>query len=288
MSNEFKTSNAPLIGAFVNAILAAVKIAGGLMGNSGALVADGVESSTDVVSSLVVWGGLRVSVKPADEDHPYGHGKAEPLAAVAASFALLAAAVWIAFESIKHILTPHSTPRWYTLIILGGVVCIKALLSRFVSNAGQEVESTALKSDALHHLSDAITSLAAFTGISIALIGGRGYESADDWAALIACFIISYNGARLLKAAVNEVMDVAVSPEYEEKIRTVASHVDGVIDIEKCRIRKSGLHHLIDIHVEVDGNMSVSQGHEIAHRVKDALLESEHRVVDVLVHIEPH
>lgn len=287
MNANTNVSNAPLIGAGVNALLAAAKIAGGLLGNSGALVADGVESSTDVVSSLVVWGGLRVSVKPPDEDHPYGHGKAEPLAAVAASFALLAAAIWIAVESVRQILTPHLSPRWYTLIILAGVVGIKGLLSRFVSHAGREVESTALKSDALHHLSDALTSLAAFIGISIALIGGRGYESADDWAALVACVIISYNGVRLFRAAINEVLDVAPSPEYAKKIRLIARSVEGVVDVEKCRIRKSGLHHLIDIHIEVDGDMTVRQGHEIGHRVKDALLASEHRVIDVLVHIEP-
>ena len=288
MSNETKASNAPLAGAFINALLAAVKITGGYLGSSGALVADGVESCTDVVSSLVVWSGLRVSVKPADEDHPYGHGKAEPVAAVASAFALLIAAIWIAVESIKQILTPHETPRWYTLVILAGVVVIKYFLSQFVSNAGKEVESTALKSDAVHHMSDALTSLAAFIGISIALIGGAGYESADDWAALVACLIISYNGLRILKTAVDELMDVAPSPDYEEKIRTVARNIEGVFDIEKCRIRKSGLQHLIDIHVEVDGNLSVRKGHEIAHRVKDALLASEHRISDVLVHIEPH
>ncbi len=288
MSSEAKASNAPLAGAFINAALAAIKIVGGYVGHSGALVADGVESCTDVVSSLVVWGGLRVSVIPADENHPYGHGKAEPLAAAVSSVALLVAAVLIAFESIKQIMTPHITPRWYTLLILAGVVVVKYFLSRFVSSAGQEAESSALKSDALHHLSDALTSLAAFIGISIALIGGAGYESADDWAALAACLIISYNGLQMLKSAVDEVMDVAPSTEYEKKIRAVASNVEGVIDIEKCRIRKSGLQHLIDIHVEVNGDLSVREGHEIAHRVKDTLLASEHRIADVLVHIEPH
>ncbi len=176
-SNETKASNAPLAGAFINALLAAVKIIGGYLGSSGALVADGVESCTDVVSSLVVWSGLRVSVRPADDDHPYGYGKAEPLAAIASAVALLIAAVFIAVESVKQILTPHESPRWYTLIILAGVVVVKYFLSRFVSNAGQEADSTALKSDAIHHLSDAVTSAAAFIGISIALIGGTGYEA---------------------------------------------------------------------------------------------------------------
>ncbi len=287
MSNEPKAMNAPLIGAFINAILAAVKIVAGVAGNSGALVADGIESTTDVISSLIVWGGLRISLKPADADHPYGHGKAEPLAAAAAALALLAAAVVIAVESVKQILTPHFTPRWFTLLVLAGVVVVKLLLSRFVTNVGAAIESTALKTDALHHYSDALTSLAAFIGISIALIGGQGYENADDWAALFACLVISYNGFSLLKDAVNELLDVAPSKEYEDKIRRTAQAVEGVFDIEKCRIRKSGLQRLIDIHVEVDGNIPVWKGHEIAHRVKDALLASEYGVADVLVHIEP-
>jgi cation diffusion facilitator family transporter len=288
VSIEQKITNAPLVGVFINATLAAIKIVGGIVGNSGALIADGIESAADVVSSLVVWGGLRISLKPADEDHPYGHGKAEPLAAAAAAVALVAAAGVITIESVKQILTPHETPRWYTLVILAGVIVVKLLLSRFVSNAGEAVESTALKTDALHHLSDAVTSGAAFIGISIGLIGGAGYESADDWAALVACVVIVYNAVNLFRSAVDELLDAAPSKEYEEKIRAVAIKVDGVFDIEKCRIRKSGLHRLIDIHVEVDGNLPVWKGHEIAHRVKDALLASEHGVADVLVHIEPH
>ena len=281
-------TRAPLVGAGINAALAVVKITGGVIGHSGALVADGIESCSDVVSSLIVWGGLRISLKPADADHPYGHGKAEPLAAVAAALALVAAAVLIAVESVKQILTPHETPAWYTLLILAGVVVVKYLLARFVSSAGAMFDSTALKTDALHHLSDALTSAAAFIGIGIALVGGTGWEAADDWAALFACLIISYNGINLFKDGVNEIMDAAPSKEYEEKIRGVAGAVAGVLGIEKCLIRKSGLRRLIDIHVEVNGDLSVREGHEIAHRVKDALLASEHGVADVLVHIEPH
>lgn len=288
MSDTNKASNAPLVGVFINAGLAAIKITGGVLGSSGALVADGIESCADIVSSLVVWGGMRISLKPADEDHPYGHGKAEPLAALAAALGLIVAAVFIAVESVKQILTPHESPAWYTLVILVGVVAVKLLLSKFVSHAGESVESTALKADAMHHLSDAITSGSAFIGISIALVGGAGYEAADDWAALAACLIITYNGVNLLRDGINELLDVAPSKEYEDKIRTIARQVDGVFDIEKCRIRKSGLHRLIDIHVEVDSNLSVREGHEIAHQVKDALLASEHGVADVLVHIEPH
>jgi cation diffusion facilitator family transporter len=288
VGNEHTAANAPLVGVFINAILAAIKITGGIIGSSGALIADGIESCADIVSSLVVWGGMRISLKPADEDHPYGHGKAEPLAALFAAGGLIVAAVLIAVESIKQIITPHESPAWYTLLILVGVVVVKLLLSKFVSHHGESVESTALKTDAMHHLSDAITSGAAFIGISIALIGGAGYESADDWAALAACLLITYNGVNLMRDGINELLDVAPPTEYEEKIRTVARLVDGVIDVEKCRIRKSGLHRLIDIHVEVDGTIPVWRGHEIAHQVKDALIASEHGVADVLVHIEPH
>lgn len=287
MNNSHKAANAPLVGVFINAALAAIKITGGVIGSSGALIADGIESCADIVSSLVVWGGMQISLKPADEDHPYGHGKAEPLAALFAAAGLIVAAVLIAVESIKQIITPHESPAWYTLIILVGVVVVKLLLSKFVSHHGESVESTALKTDAMHHLSDAITSGAAFIGISIALVGGAGY-AADDWAALAACLLITYNGVNLLRDGINELLDVAPPAEYEEKIRTVARRVDGVIDVEKCRIRKSALHRLIDIHVEVDGTIPVWRGHEIAHQVKDALIASEHGVADVLVHIEPH
>jgi cation diffusion facilitator family transporter len=287
--NQFaRATKAPLIGGFVNALLAAIKISGGILGHSYALVADGIESAADVVSSLVVWGGLRYSIKPADENHPYGHGKAESLAAVGASLALLFAALMIAVESIKLIITPHTAPRPFTLAILAGVIVAKSLLSRFVSSVGERVESTALKSDALHHFSDALTSTAAFIGISIALIGGHGYEAADDWAALVACIVIFYNGIRLLKEAINDVMDASVSAAYEDEIRAVSKSVPGVVDIEKCRIRKSGLQTFIEIHVVVDGDIPVRVGHEIGHRVKDALLASKYRVADVSVHIEPH
>lgn len=271
----------------INAFLAGVKIAAGVLGNSYVLIADGIESTADIFSSVVVWGGLRVAVIPADENHPFGHGKAESVASVFVSLLLLGAALLIAVQSVHEILTPHRSPAWFTLPVLFAVIVIKETLFRLAFRAGNSLESTALKSDAWHHRSDALTSAAAFVGISIALIGGPGYESADDWAALIACGIIAWNGLRLLRAALDEVMDAAVSPEVVAGVRKLAAGVDGVIDIEKCRIRKSGLHLALDIHVVVDGEMSVRRGHDIAHQVKDRLLQSRHRINDVTVHIEP-
>lgn len=271
----------------INSFLAAIKIAAGIIGNSYVLIADGIESTADIFSSVVVWGGLRVAVIPADENHPYGHGKAESLASITVSMLLLGAALLIAVQSVREIMTPHQAPHWFTLPVLLLVIVIKETMFRFAFQAGSSIESTALKSDAWHHRSDALTSAAAFVGITIALIGGPGYESADDWAALLACGVIAWNGFRLLRAAMDEIMDATVAPDRVAAVRQLAAGVDGVMDIEKCRVRKIGLHLALDIHVVVDGDLSVRRGHEIAHRVKDQLLASQHRINDVTVHIEP-
>ena len=272
----------------INAGLAAVKIATGILGNSYVLVADGIESTADIFSSIVVWGGLRVAILPADENHPYGHGKAEPVASVIVSLLLLGAAMLIAVQSVREILTPHRAPGWFTLPVLLVVILIKETLFRFAFRTANSLESTALKSDAWHHRSDALTSAAAFVGIAIALIGGPGYENADDWAALLACAVIAWNGLRLLRAALDEVMDAAVSPDIVAAVRRLAGEVEGVITVEKCRIRKVGLHLALDIHVVVDGELTVRRGHDISHQVKDRLLASQHRINDVTVHIEPN
>lgn len=272
----------------VNVILALIKITTGIVGNSYALIADGIESTMDIVSSLIVWGGLRISIKPPDKSHPYGHGKAESMAGVVVAISLLIASVIIAVQSIREIKTPHHAPAWYTLVVLVGIIITKEFLFQKMTKIGEVLESSALKSDAWHHRSDAITSLAAFVGISIALVGGSGYEVADDWAALLACGVIMYNGARLLLPALNEVMDGAAPDEIEDQIRKIASNVEGVIEIEKCRIRKSGLGLLMDIHVVVQGEISVQEGHQIGHEVKNHLLESELQVTDVTVHVEPN
>jgi cation diffusion facilitator family transporter len=271
----------------VNCLLAATKIVAGVVGTSYALIADGVESSTDVFSSIVVWRGLRISAQPADEKHPFGHGKAESIAGLFVAIALLCAVVLIAVQSIREIVTPHYAPAPFTLIVLLGVVMIKGVMFRAVRQAGRTLNSLALRGDAWHHWSDALTSSAAFIGIAIALIGGPGYESADDWAALAACLIIAFNGFRLLHPVLDEMMDASVPEPVEKEIRKVAGGVDGVRLIEKCRIRKSGLGLLMDIHVMVDGGLTVQRGHEIAHQVTDRLLASELPIHDVVVHVEP-
>jgi len=276
-----------LVGLSSNVVLAVIKIITGILGNSYALLADGIESTLDIFSSVVVLGGMKISSLPADENHPYGHGKAESLAAMTVSLVLLMAGVGIAVKSVLEIVQPHHTPAFITLIVLVVVIIVKETLFRFLFSVGKSVDSLSLKTEAWHHRSDALTSVAAFIGISIAIIGGRNYESADDWAALVASGIIIYNGINMLRHAVKEIMDYAPNPETEESIRSIAGRVPGVAAIEKCRVRKSGLNLFVDIHVEVNGDMQVHKAHLIGHNVKDALITSSLGIVDVLVHIEP-
>ena len=252
------------------------------------MIADGIESTTDIFSSLIVMSGLHISMKPPDEDHPYGHGKAESLAGLIVALFLFGAATLIAIQSIQEILAPHhQSPAWYTLVVLVGVIIVKEWLFRRMQQVGDEIESSALKNDAWHHRSDAITSLATFIGINIALIGGTKYATADDWAALLACVIIYFNGFRLLRNALNEVMDAAAPEDIEWQIRGVACSVEGVVEIEKCRVRKSGLGYITDLHVVVEGKISVQQGHLIGHAVKDRLIADPIPVLDAIIHIEP-
>jgi len=276
-----------LASIIANTLLAVVKIASGVMGHAYVLIADGIESAVDIFSSTIIWGGLKIGAKPPDENHPFGHGKAESLAALVVSVALLSAAAGIAIQSVHEILSPQHMPAKFTLVVLIIVVAVKEVLFRFLSGVGNTLNSLSLKVDAWHHRSDALTSLAAFVGISIALVAGDAYASADDWAALLACGIIAYNGVRLFRLAIAEIMDAAAPPETERQIRSLATAVEGAQRIEKCRIRKSGLGFHVEIHVEVDGEVSVHRGHEIAHEVKDALVKSALGVSDAIVHIEP-
>ena len=282
-----RSLRATFAGLAVNTVLAVIKLVAGVVGHSHALVADAVESLADVFSSLVVWRGLVVAATPADEDHPYGHGKAEPIAAATVSAMLLLAAGWIAVTAIAEIRQPHLGPAPFTLLVLVLVITVKELLFRFVLKESVEIESFAVATDAWHHRSDAITSAAAFIGISIAVLGGKGYEAADDIAAIGAAGLIGWNGWRLLRQALNELMDRSPSQEMIDHVREIAHSNPGVDRIEKCLVRKMGYHYFVDLHVEVDPEMSVRQSHAIAHQVKDRIREQIPSVHDVLVHIEP-
>ncbi len=274
-------------GFAINVVLAVGKLLAGWIGHSGALIADGIESSLDVAGSAAMWMGLRFAARPPDDTHPYGHGKAEPFAAIIVAVVVLTAATGLAIESVREINTPRVPPAPWTLAVLVAVIAIKETLFRTVMRVGERVQSHAIKSDAVHHRSDAITSIAAFIGISIALIGGPGYESADDWAALLACVWIAYNGVRMLVPAFLDLMDTAPPPELSEEIQAVAKATDGVLEVEKCLVRKMGLQYYVDLHVHVDPQITVQAGHIIAHAVKDAVRDANPTVADVLVHVEP-
>jgi len=276
-----------LFGLFANVFLAAAKILAGVIGHAYVLIADGIESALDAGGSIVIWGGLTFAARPPDRTHPYGHGKAEPIAAIIVAAGVLVAAIGLAIQSVREIFLPHHAPAPWTLVVLVLAVAIKETLYRYVIRFGREIESTAVKTDAWHHRMDAMTSIAAFIGISVALIGGEKWQTADDWAALVACALIATNGVRLAWPALHEIMDTAPGGKIVRSIENIASSVPGVVDVEKCYARKMGLDYYVDLHVGVDGKISVHEGHEIAHRVKAAIQQGDSRVADVLVHIEP-
>ncbi len=287
LSNLQSGARVALLGMVINVVLAAAKIAGGVIGNSYVLIADGIESALDVAGSFVIWGGLKVAARPPDATHPYGHGKAEPIAAVVVALGVLAAAFGIAVQSVREIFLPHHAPKPFTLAVLIVVVIVKELLYRSVIRLGKNVESTAVQTDAWHHRTDALTSAAAFIGISIALIGGPSWQTADAWAALFACALIGANGFRLLAPALREIMDTAPRGEISASIARAARAVPGVLEVEKCLVRKMGLDFYVDLHIGVDANISVRDGHQIAHAVKAAIKKTNPRIADALVHVEP-
>ena len=282
-----RSLRATFVGMAANALLATGKLLAGIFGNSYALIADAVESIADIFSSLIVWRALVVAAAPADEEHPYGHGKAEPIAAAIVSTMLLFASVGITIQAIHRIIAPEGGPRSFTLMVLLVTILIKEGLFRFVFRESVEIESNVVRTDAWHHRSDAITSLAAFIGISFAVLGGKRFESADSIAAIVAAGIIAWNGWRLLRPAMDELMDAAPSRQFNAQIEKIARSIPGVDDVEKCVVRKMGYHYFVDMHVEVDPEMTVQLAHDIAHKVKDEVRRELPSVYDVLVHIEP-
>ncbi len=271
----------------VNFLMACIKWLSGYFGNSYALIADAIESTTDIFASLLVWLGLIYANKPADKNHPYGHGRAEPLVTFLVVAFLVSSAVIIAFQSIKNINTAHDLPQPFTLIILGVIIVWKELSYQLVNRKSRETHSSSLKADAWHHRSDAITSLAAFIGISIALWLGKGYEAADDWAALLASVFILYNSYLIFRPALGEIMDEHTYDTLVTQIRQLALDVEGIKATEKCFIRKSGMVYHVDLHAAVDARISVEEGHHLAHHLKNYLRDKLPQLGHVLIHIEP-
>lgn len=288
MTNHQTAVRATYFSIVSNAALAILKGIAGVFGNSYALIADAIESTADIFSSLLVLFGLKYASRPADENHPYGHGRAEPLVTFLVVGFLITSATIIAYESIQNIGTPHALPKPWTLILLAALIVWKEISFRKVMKKAIETNSSSLKADAWHHRSDAITSVAAFIGISIALILGKGYESADDIAALFAAAFILYNSYKIFRPALGEIMDEHLYDDLVISIRQVSLTVKGVIDTEKCYVRKAGMQYHIDLHAIVDGNISVREGHDISHRLQDTLRAKLPDLANVLIHIEPN
>lgn len=279
---------AALLALGVNAALVAVKVTAGLLGNSYALVADGVESTLDMFSSLIVWRGLAVAGRTPDERYHFGYGKAESLAGAAIALMLLVAAAGISVQAVREIVTPHHAPAPFTLAVLVVVVMAKAVLSRWMMAVGTEVGSAAVQADAWHHRSDVITSGAAFVGITVALIGGPEWAPADDVAALLASGVIAFNGIRLLRPALEDLMDRAPDPRVLERVERASRSVPGVLQVEKMQARRAGVGYFVTLHVEADPEMSLHAAHALGHDVKDAVQAALPDVLDVVVHMEPH
>lgn len=280
-----KTTYFSIIG---NTALALIKGLAGYFGNSYALIADAIESTTDIFSSFLVLFGLKYSSRPADENHPYGHGRAEPLITFLVVGFLITSATIIAYESIQNIGTSHDLPKPYTLIVLGAIIIWKEISFRLVMKKSKETNSSSLKADAWHHRSDAITSVAAFIGISIALFFGKGYESADDWAALLASGLILYNSYLIFRPALGEIMDEHLYDDLVLEIRKVSVTSNGILGTEKCYVRKAGMKYHVDLHAIVDANISVKEGHALAHELSDTLHREIPQLGYILIHIEPN
>jgi len=287
MTNEEKAIKTTYFSIAGNTALAIIKWLAGYFGNSYALIADAIESTTDIFSSLLVLFGLKYSSKPADKNHPYGHGRAEPLVTFLVVGFLIASAIIIAYESIQNIRTPHELPSPYTLLVLLVIIIWKEISYRLVLKKSKETNSSSLKADAWHHRSDAITSVTAFVGISIALFFGKGYESADDWAALFASAFILYNSYLIFRPALGEIMDEHLHEDVIDKIKKASKNVPGVLVTEKCHVRKTGMKLYVDLHLIVNGTISVKEGHTIAHNLKDHLKMEIPAIADVLIHVEP-
>lgn len=288
MTNEQTAIKATYFSIIGNTCLALIKGLAGFFGNSYALVADGIESITDIFASFLVLFGIKYSNRPADENHPYGHGRAEPLITFLVVGFLITSATIIAYKSIQNISTPHDLPKAWTLIVLAGIICWKEYSFQMVIKKSVITNSSSLKADAWHHRSDAITSIAAFIGISIALVLGKGYEAADDWAALFASFFILYNSYLIFRPALGEIMDEHRYDDLVENIRLESLKVDGIIGTEKCFIRKAGMKYHVDLHAIVDAKISVKEGHDLAHKLKDTLRSQILELGHVLIHIEPN
>jgi len=276
------------LGLVVNVSLGVVKLVGGLLGSSFALVSDAVNSLGDALTSVIVLVGLWYAQQPADEEHPYGHTRAEAVAASNVALLIIISALFIGWEAIGRFGTEREVPLVWTMWIAGANVLIKEALYRYKQRVGRRIGSAAIIANAWDHRSDALCSLAVLVGLGLIRWGGPNFIWADDAAALVVVGAILWSGGWLLKRSTSELLDPQADDELVGQMREVAAAVPGVRAVEKLWVRKTGIEFLADIHIEVDARMTVEEGHRIGHDVKDVLVARFASLRDVLVHLEPY
>lgn len=278
---------AAIVGLAINLLLGAVKLAGGLVGHSFALLSDAVNSLGDVVTSTVIVIALWFSQRPPDAEHPYGHSRAEGIAACNVALLVVLSAIAIGWEALRRFGHPQEIPPTWTLAIAASNALIKEALFHYKVRVSRRTGSSAILANAWDHRSDALCSLAVLIGLGIVRWGGETWSGADQVAALVVVLAIVWSASQVFVSSIRELMDLQADEPFVIRVRETAGQVPGVQGVEKLWLRKSGLEYFADIHIEVDPHMTVAAGHEIGHAVKDRLLDEFPLMRDVLVHLEP-
>jgi len=275
-------------GMAVSALLAAVKITVGLLARSTSVVADGVESASDVLASGIVLFGLAIGSRPPDEKHPYGHGRLETLAGLAVGMLLAAVGVSICVRSLEGVAEAHSPPSFYAIWPLIGSIIAKAVLSFLKFHYGRKIRSSSLVADAWNDGVDILSGLSALAAVGLTLYDPSRYLAADHYGGFVVGLIVITLGLLVVRETTLRLIDTMPDREMMTAIREAASLVAGARGIEKCFARNTGLQYHVDLHLEVDPDLTVRESHAIASQVRERIRERLTWVADVMVHVEPH
>ncbi len=267
--------------------LAITKLLIGWLGGSTSVVADGFESAGDVIASTIVLFGLFIASRPPDEKHPYGHGRFEMLTGLGVGILLLLGGMGISVNSLKNVTAVHAPPALYTIFPLLASIAVKTALSTSKFRVGRRIQSAALVADAWNDMVDILSALAALTALGLTLYDPSRFLFADHFGGFAVGLIVCFTGIRVVRDTSLQLMDTMPEPELMDRIRKEAVQVPGVRGVEKCYARKTGFQYHVDLHLEVDPDMTVRESHEIAHDVRVRILEELDWVADVLVHVEP-
>ncbi|OUD12689.1 hypothetical protein TPSD3_15640 [Thioflexithrix psekupsensis] len=278
--------NVTLVGVISNVILSVVKIIFGWIGQSQALIADGLHSLSDLVSDGVVLVAARFSSQDADAEHPYGHGRFETVATVLVGLILIAVAMGMLWDSTMRVLNPDSLlqPTEITLAIAVVSILLKEALYHYTVYVADRVRSQMLRANAWHHRSDAVSSVVVLIGVAGSMAGAAWLDAA---AAMVVAIMIAHIGWSLGGEGLRQLVDTGLARHQVEKIKTLIRHVEGVRTLHALRTRHMGENALVDVHILVNPRISVSEGHHIGDRVRAKLLQQMPEIVDVTVHVDP-